>query len=56
MTAIRRGYFEYVVLNNDPADSFDAKVIPVLIADPQYRLLDSPPGFFVWAHVPRVRR
>jgi hypothetical protein len=56
ISAIRRGYFQYVVLNNDSADPFDARLIPVLSGDPHYRLLGSPPGFLIWGRVPEARR
>ena len=55
ITAIHHGYFQYVILNNDRADSFDAKVIPVLFADPHYVLRGSPAGFFIWAYLRQVK-
>jgi hypothetical protein len=54
ITAIHRGYFQYVVLNNDSTDPFDARLIPVLYADPHYVLMSSPPGFLVWGRVPQA--
>jgi uncharacterized protein YqkB len=56
IAAVHRGYFQYVILNNDPGDSFDAKLIPVLFADPHYVLRASPPGFFIWAYVRKVNQ
>jgi hypothetical protein len=56
IAAVHRGYFQYVILNNDPGDSFDAKLIPVLFADPHYVLRASPPGFFIWAYVREVNQ
>jgi hypothetical protein len=56
IAAIHRGYFQYIVLNNDPADPFDARLVPALYADPHYVLISSPPGFLVWGRAPQVSR
>jgi hypothetical protein len=56
VAAIHRGYFQYIVLNNDSADPFDARLIPALYADPHYVLIGSPPGFLVWERASRAGR
>ena len=56
LAAIHRGYFQYIVIDNDPADPFDARLIPALHADPHYVLVASPPGFLVWGRAPQASR
>ena len=55
ITAIHHGYFKLIVLNKTFGNTFDARLIPAVKADSEYRLVSQTSEFLIWQYVGPVK-